>query len=134
MTEEAPSPVLQAFLEALPHAKDDEFVYAPGLGVFRAKFVRLGLERGALAVHSTGFGLCLVQGRDHGICPHCSASKARTICEHCACELCSWFRRTEERSSPPVSRAKLVQLAARLKAFRVGGAAQLPAYPHDDLL
>jgi hypothetical protein len=127
------APQLRRFLDALPHAKDEEFVNAPGVGVFRAKHVRRGLESGVLVVHWTGFGLCLTQPKEHGVCPHCAASKSRALCEHCACKVCSWFRRTEERSSPPVSRDKLLRLTARLKAFRFG-TPQLPASPGDDLL
>ena len=132
MNEIAPSPRLEAFLAALPLAKDEEFVNAVGIGVFRAKHVRRGLERGVLAVHWTGSGLAIVQPKEHGVCPHCSASKSRSICTHCACIMCSWERVTDELASPPVGRAKLLQLVARLKAFQFGAAPAVAAPMLDD--
>lgn len=113
---------LQGFLLALPHATDEEFVNVPGLGVFRAKHIRRGMERGVVVEHWTGMGLALAQPASHGICPHCSASKARsTVCDHCACAMCSWMRQSDELASPKVSREKMLQLVARLKTFQIGG-------------
>jgi hypothetical protein len=112
---------LTAFLSALPHAKDEEFVNAPGLGVFRAKHVRRGMERGVLVEHWTGMGLCIAQPAAHGICPHCAASKSRTVCDHCACAMCSWFRQSDELATPRVSPERMQRLVARLKTFEIGG-------------
>ena len=114
------APRLQAFLTALPHAQDEDFVSAPGLGTFKAKHVRRGMERGVLVVHSSGLGLAIMQPSSHGVCAHCSGRK-RDVCDHCACLMCSWFRQTEERSSPRVSQEKMSQLARRLQAFQLGG-------------
>ena len=97
------NPKLEAFLDALPLAGDDQFVSAPGLGTFRAKFIRRGLERGVVAVHWTGAGLTLVQPDTHGACGYCKGRKGSQPCEHCACSLCSWFRQTDERASPRVT-------------------------------
>lgn len=123
---------LEAFLDALPHAGEDEFVNAPGLGVFKAKFIRRGLERGVIVEHSSGLGFCLVQPPEHGACGYCKGRKGSQPCDHCACKLCSWFRQTEERSSPLVNREKLLQLVARLKAFQIGG--RLPVAALEDEL
>jgi hypothetical protein len=117
MTDVAPNPKLAAFLDALPHASDDDFVTAPGLGTFRAKYVRRGLERNVLVVHSTGFGLAILQPDTHGACAFCKGHKGSQPCEHCACLMCSWFRQTDERASPKVGQARLQQLARRLKTF-----------------
>jgi hypothetical protein len=114
------APRLEAFLDALPHAGDDEFVTAPGLGVFRAKHIRRGMDKGVLAVHWTGAGMTLVQPPTHGICHECARGKG-ALCDHCACPMCAWFRISEERASPKVSREKMLQLVARLKAFQFGG-------------
>lgn len=116
------APRLEAFLLALPHAPDDEFVNATGLGTFRAKYVRRGLEREVVVVHATGAGLALLQPKAHGICRECADAKGRSICEHCQCAMCVWFRQTEERASPQVSREKFQQLRRRLRTFELGGA------------
>jgi hypothetical protein len=113
---------LTAFLAALPYAQDEEFVNAPGLGSFRARHIRRGLERGVLAEHSTGMGLTLVQPSSHGVCGYCKGARGTQPCEHCACSLCSWFRQSEERASPRVSQEKLQQLARQLQRFQVGSA------------
>jgi len=115
------APRVEAFLDALPHAHDDEFVNAPGLGSFRAKFIRRGMDRGVVVVHSTGFGLAIAQPETHGACADCKGRKGSQPCEHCACAMCSWFRQTEERASPRVSPEKLRQLVRRLKHFEIGG-------------
>lgn len=114
------APRLEAFLDALPHARDDEFVNAPGLGSFRAKYIRRGLEREVLTIHSTGEGLAIVIPTTHGACADCKGRKGSQPCEHCSCTMCAWFRQTEERSSPRVSREKLQELARRLKRFEIG--------------
>jgi hypothetical protein len=127
------SPRVTAFLEALPLAEDDEFVVVPGLATFRAKYVRWGIEREVVVVHSTGYGFAIAQPRNHvGMCPDCAMHKG-SICEHCSCHMCSFFRRSEERSSPPVSREKLLQLVARMKVFRFGTPKLAPALD-DDIL
>lgn len=113
---------LEAFLGALPHAHDDEFVNAPGLGTFKAKFIRRGLERGVIVEHSSGMGLCLVEPSEHGSCGFCKGRKGTQPCEHCACKMCVWFRQTDELASPRVSHDKLQQLVRRMKAFRFGAA------------
>lgn len=129
------SPKLAAFLEALPLAGDEEFVNAIGIGTYRAKYIRRGLERNVLVVHWTGMGLAILQPSTHGACAHCKGLKGSQPCEHCACLMCSWFRQADERASPRVSRTKLLQLAARLKGFQMGAQVEKPAVPalDDDL-
>ena len=88
------------------------------------------MDKGVLVVHSTGFGLAIAQPETHGACGDCKGSQP---CEHCSCVMCAWFRQTEERASPRVSREKFVQLALRLKTFEVGGGpAPVPAPALDD--
>jgi hypothetical protein len=116
------APRLTAFLAALPHAHDDEFVNAPGLGVFRAKFIRRGMERGVVVEHWTGMGLAISQPSEHGACGYCKGHKGSQPCEHCACVMCSWFRQTDELASPRVSRERLQQLVRLLKTFEIGAA------------
>ena len=123
---------LQAFLDALPHAHEDEYVNAPGLGVFRAKYIRRGLEREVLVVHSTGEGLAFVIPTSHGACGDCKGRKGSQPCEHCACAMCTWERQTDERASPRVSREKWRALMQRLRTFELGGDLQ-PA-PAVDIL
>lgn len=125
-----PSPKLAAFLSALPRAGDEEFVNAVGVGTYRAKHVRRGLERGVLVVHWTGMGLAISQPSTHGACESCRGQKGSQPCDHCACLMCSWFRVADERASPRVSQQKLLQLAARLKAFQMGSVpVEKPAVP-----
>lgn len=114
------SPRLQAFLDALPHAHEEEFVNAPGLGTFRAKYIRRGMDREVLTVHSTGEGLAIVVPATHGACGSCKGVKGSQPCTHCACEMCTWFRQADERASPRVSREKLQQLTHRLQTFELG--------------
>jgi hypothetical protein len=130
-----PGAKLAAFLSALPRAGDEEFVNALGVGTYRAKHVRRGLERGVLVVHWSGVGLCIRQPSTHGACEHCKGQKGSQPCEHCACLMCSWMRIADERASPRVSEQKLLRLAARLKAFQPGAQAEKPAVPalDDDL-
>lgn len=111
------SPRLEAFLEALPHARDEEFVNAVGLGVFRAKFIRRGMDRGVVVIHSTGEGLAIAQPDTHGACGDCRGRRGSQPCDHCACAMCTWFRQTDERASPRVSREKLQELARRMRTF-----------------
>lgn len=126
------NPKLTAFLEALPHCLDDDFCSPPGLGGgFRVKYIKRGLERGVLAVHWTGLGLTIVQPSKHGVCAHC-ASRKGTTCTHCACEMCSWFRQTEQLASPRVSRERMVELARRLKTFTFGTRQPVSAPALDD--
>ena len=120
MSESKVSARVLAFLDALPYADPEAFVNAPGLGTFRAKYVRRGLEREVLAIHSTGEGLAIVAPATHGSCSACKGQKGSQPCEHCACGMCAWFRQAEERASPRVSRAKLQELARRLKTFEMG--------------
>ena len=116
----SPAPKLAAFLAALPHADPNEFVSPPGLrGTWRSKFIRSGLDKGVLAIHWSGAGLCIVQPSSHGTCKACADSKSRSECHHCACAMCAWLRMTEERHSPPVSREKMMQLARRLQTFQM---------------
>jgi len=122
------SPRLDAFLEALPHAMPDEFVNAPGLGTLRAKFIRIGMEKGLLVVHSTGFGLAILQPTSHGVCQECAGRK-NDICTHCACLMCWWFRQTDELTSPRVSRERWKGLVQRLKTFEIGSTTQTAAVP-----
>lgn len=120
MSEGKLSPRVAAFLDALPHAHDEEFVNAPGLGTFRAKYIRRGLERKVLSIHSTGEGLAIVVPETHGACGDCKGRKGSQPCEHCACSMCTWFRQTDERASPRVSQEKFQQLARRLQTFELG--------------
>ena len=113
-------PKLEAFLDALPLADEDQFVSAPGLGTFRAKYIRRGLERGVVAVHATGEGLAIVTPETHGACGDCKGRKGSQPCEHCACTMCVWFRQTDERASPRVGREKLQRLARQLQNFEIG--------------
>jgi hypothetical protein len=126
------APRLEAFLDALPHAHEDEFVNAPGLGAFRARYIRRGLERKVIVVHSTGQGLALLVPEPHGACADCKGRKGSQPCEHCACQMCLWFRQTEERASPPVSRERLQQLAQQLKTYEIGSTLQSPSAPELD--
>ncbi len=122
-----PSPKVAAFLAALPHADPNEFVSPPGLGgTWRSRFIRSGLDRGVLAIHWTGEGLCIVQPSSHGSCADCKGRKGSQPCEHCACAMCAWFRMTEERASPRITPAQMKQLAARLKTFQMGGPKPAP--------
>lgn len=127
------APRLRAFLDALPHAGDEEFVNAPGLGTFRAKYIRRGMERGVLVEHSTGYGLAIVQPDEHGACGFCKGHKGSQPCEHCACKMCTWFHQTDERASPKVGQAKLLQLARRLQTFTFAGppTTRVPALDDD---
>lgn len=127
-----------AFLAALPHARDDEFVSVPGLATWRAKHVRRAIEREVMVVHNSGYGFAFLVPPGHvGMCPHCAAhaNKGGAICEHCACLMCSWIRTADERASPRVSRARWQQLIRQLQTFRLGGAPRLTTAPllDDDL-
>lgn len=124
---------LMAFLLALDHSLPDEFVNAPGLGMFRAKFVKRGLERGVIVEHWTGYGLAIVQPPTHGACTDCKGRKGSQPCEHCACSMCAWFRQTDERASPRVSHERMQELLRRLKAFEFGGAPKPVPALDDDL-
>jgi hypothetical protein len=116
-----PVPKLAAFLAALPHADGQAFVSPPGLGgTWRSRFIRSGLDKGVLAVHWSGAGLCIVQPSSHGVCKECASHKGND-CQHCACSMCAWFRMTEERASPRITPTQMKQLAERLKNFRLGG-------------
>jgi hypothetical protein len=115
---------VKAFLDALPHAHEDEFVNAPGLGTFRAKYIRRGLEREVVAVHSTGQGLAIIVPPTHGACADCKGGRGKQLCEHCSCAMCTWFRQSDERASPRVSPEKLRELTRRLKAFEFAAASQ----------
>lgn len=130
--EVVPSPKLAAFLAALPRVGDEEFVNAVGVGTYRAKHVRRGLERGVLVVHWSGVGLCISQPSTHGACENCKGQKGSQPCEHCRCVMCSWMRIADERASPRVSREKLLVLANRLKAFQMGTPVAKPAVPDLD--
>jgi hypothetical protein len=115
------NPKLTAFLRVLPTIDPETLVTPPGLGgLWRAKYILEGVERGIVVTHWTGLGLALVQPKHHGICEHCAQSKSRTVCEHCACSLCSWLRKCDERSSPRVSREKWAELMVRVRTFRTG--------------
>ena len=114
------APRLAAFLDALPHLQPQEFVSPPGLGgTWRTEFIRSGLERGAIAVHWSGAGLCIVQPSGHAVCRECAISKSRSECTHCSCSMCVWLRQSDERNGPPVSREKVMELARRLQAFQM---------------
>lgn len=135
MSDEEPkvSTRVTAFLAALPHAKDEEFVVVPGLATFRARHVRRGLEREVIVVHSSGYGFAFLTPPGHvGMCPHC-ASRKGNICEHCSCALCSWIRQSDERASPLVSRQKLQQLARRLQTFTFGAEPRSTPALDDDI-
>jgi hypothetical protein len=129
------SPRVTAFLAALEHARDEDFINAPGLGTVRVKHVRWGMDRGVVVVHSSGMGLAIAQPDQHGACAHCKGKKGEQPCEHCACFMCTFFRRCEERASPRVSRAKMMELARQLQRFTFG-AAPAPNAPSldDDIL
>lgn len=128
-TRKPPSPQVQAFLVELGDAQEDQFVSPPGLGgTWRAKHIRRGLETGALEIHWTGWGLCVMQPSKHvGLCVECARSRG-AVCTHCNCAMCAWFRLTDERNSPPVTKARFDELVARLKAFQITGKPK-----HDDL-
>ena len=120
MTTIAPAPRLAAFLSVLSRADPQEFVSPPGLGgTWRARFIRSGLERGVIAVHWTGMGLCIVQPNSHGVCKECAISKSRSECTHCSCSMCVWLRQSDERSGSLVSREKVMALARRLQTFQM---------------
>jgi hypothetical protein len=129
-------PRLVAFLEALPQADPETFVSPPGLGgTWRVKFIREGMEKGVVVVHWTGMGLAIHQPKAHGICPECAAAKdSRTICNHCACDMCVWFRHTDELNSPRVSPERIRELAQRMKAFRFAQAPQRTTISLDEEL
>jgi len=120
-----------AFLSALEHSLPDELVSVPGLGTFRSKHVRHGLDIGVLTIHSTGLGFAIVQPKTHGICRECADSKMRSICEHCQCAMCKWFRQADDLASPRVSKEKMQQLARRLRTFTFGVPARTPAIDDD---
>jgi hypothetical protein len=129
------SPRVLTFLDALEHADEREFCSPPGLhGTWRVRWIRIGLKRGVVAIHSTGAGFTLVQPPTHGCCRECAGHKG-AMCEHCSCELCVWLRQTDELASPRVSRDRLVRLAARIKALTFAGPqpARAPALD-DDIL
>lgn len=118
---------LQTFAWALEHADAEAFLNVPGLGIWRAKHVRDGIDRGVLVVESEGAGYAIAQPKTHGVCHECAQSKGRTICEHCSCSMCSWFRRADERASPRVAASKWRQLADRIRALTFDG--PKPAQP-----
>ena len=129
----APSPRVTAFLAALPYAKAEEFVAVPGLASWRARHVRRALEREVIVVHRTGYGFAFLTPHGHvGMCPNCSAHKG-SICEHCACALCSWIRQSDERASPRVGRERLEALLQRMRIFRFAAVPSpgLPALDDD---
>lgn len=68
---------LVAFLGALRGAEGNEFCRPPGLsGVYKVKWIRMGLDTEALAAHRSGRGLANVIGPDHSgrncKCPNCT--------------------------------------------------------------
>jgi hypothetical protein len=113
---------LSAFLAALADVDPQAFVSPPGIGgTWRAKHILDALEREILVIEAGGTGLCFRVPRKHGVCPECAARKGgRQECRHCACDMCAWERRAEERSSPPVSPERRQALMTRLSRFRMG--------------
>ena len=126
------APRLAAFLAALPHLQPQEFVSPPGLGgTWRTKFIRSGLERGAIAVHWSGAGLCIVQPSSHAVCRECAISKSRSECTHCSCSMCVWLRQSDEHTGSPVSRERVMQLARQLQTFQMAQPTSMPMLDED---
>ena len=118
-------------MAALASASDEEFCSPPGLGgVWRVKHLRSGLARGVI-VRSDGI-IAFVRNPHHGLCENCAAHAkrgGRAECTHCNCSTCIWEREVEEKGGPKVTRAKMQELAARLRAWSIVGpqtAAEVP--------
>jgi hypothetical protein len=54
---------LELFVDALKTVPDEQLVTPPGLGMMKAKWLRRGLNCGALIVHQSGRGYCYARVR-----------------------------------------------------------------------
>lgn len=114
------APKVTTFLVALADAEDDAFVAPPGLGHgWRAKQVKIGLERNVLTIHHSGQGFAFTAYTSkHGRCQECAGH--RDVCTHCACPHCAFDRLCHESSGPKATPEQMAQVRAQIAAFKFG--------------
>lgn len=102
------------FRAALEAADSNAYCSPPGLpGTWKVMHIRSGLGRRVL-VEYDGI-LAFARNAKHVACKDC-----RSGCVHCHCSQCVWEAEVEERSSPQVSRERVMALTLRLKNFEMG--------------
>ena len=82
------------FLEALEAAEPEDWCSPPGLkGPWKVRWIRKGLESGALVVHNSGQCIAMKHGPEHRGGP-------------CPCALCRWLyaQKLEDWQSPTTTR------------------------------
>lgn len=93
------------FLEALEAAEPEDWCSPPGLsGPWRVRWIRKGLESGALVIHHSGACIAMKHGPEHRAGP-------------CPCALCRWVyaQKLEDWGSPPSNRKIDLSALARLR-------------------